>query len=94
MPCLKVNPPTWHRFAALQVKWKGKANHVRTCAQPANYAWIMRIDAHNTQVCTMSICLSLFSARHPHSQHNRMQLAWENGTNCACGDKNQFCTSI
>lgn len=36
MPCPnEVNP--WQRFAVWQVKWKGKSNHVRTCAQSADY---------------------------------------------------------
>ena len=49
MPCPnEVNPPTWQRFAAWQVKWKGKSNHVRTCAQWADYGGVMRTGAHNT----------------------------------------------
>lgn len=70
----EVNPPTWQRFAAWQVKWKGKSNHVRTCAQWADYGEIMRTGALWPSMDTVSTCLLLLLDFHPHKATPNVRL--------------------
>lgn len=85
MPCPnEVNPPTWLRFAAWQVKWKGKSNHVRTCAQWADYGGIMRIGAHNTQA-SLFVC-NYFRLFIPTKQRTtKLCKWWRMNTKCVFG---------